>query len=266
MYHLLLRFKVAIAERWRWLLLPLAVTLLYVGWVYTRPYSHDISARVVAPEIVQRKGLPAQPLLQYLGLHTDPAMAATQFFTRQLPFAAKLQDFGLRPGAADWRTAPELTTLMGGLTLAGDRTGFTVRYRGTQRREGENAVTFLAAQLAGRMSMVPASMLGIQGEPTVTSSAGMMPFTTSAVESRATRYRLTGADLRGAAQLLIVSLVLVLLGVFVNELLNRTLTSEMQLALYLGVPVLGRLPRVAEIPHPIMRLRDEQQRQDERAK
>jgi hypothetical protein len=247
--YLISRFWVGVQERRRWFLLLPAVVSVYAIVSFVRPHRFIIEASVPIPSLLLDRVQPGQagdPLLNLIDVVTGPGVRnspARQAFNTFVGTSERLEEVGISPTAipsgVDWRDAPIVKASTSALSLSiADNRAFVVKYDGSDDVHGSRIVNFLAGEIADRMRLHERRAGQVeQWGPDTRPQLKIAPIKNALPPGWAGR----------AALLLAGVLAILLLAIFAAEMANPTLSTEIQLARYLGVPVLGRMPRVSRV-------------------
>jgi len=229
--------------RWYWFLLPILAAGGYLFYAYATPHSYVVTANVpVAANAEEAAGESELDMASYLFEKLGfPRTAggnplATQVFFFYFSTPHKLESVGISPDSVgrDWRDTPRVRRLVRNLSVSSDPSvGIVLRYEGSAVDDARRALTHLAQQLTDRIRTHFPTKNG-------TETGGA----TASVETIPIRGGFGEGAFRGAVAVLLLGLLLVFVGIVAAEMLGRALSSERQVSRYLGVEVVGALPRV----------------------
>lgn len=238
------RLQYACRKHWYALTLPVILAVAYLAVSLYEPHRYVIETRVAIPEqlIAAQSQKPSDlDLLALADVSIGPGAnnsPAEQILHQVVTSPQRLAELGV-PLAADlhrdpnWREHADVRDFVRSLSVSPEAgRNLVVRYDGANRDAGANVVALLAWKVNERVHM-RALARGLTTTPSEPAAVQTTPF----------RGMPPGA-LATALLLLLGSLIVVLALLTVAGLLNRTFTSERQLADYLDLPVVGGVPRI----------------------
>jgi hypothetical protein len=249
--YIVSRVLIAASERRTWFLFPVVITVAFFLASYIRADRFVISSSIPVPDALEKQaagagGDPKSFVLNAVGVgsYAREALGAEAFFGAQAFYAYvqsqhEAEELGVSLETAhegngpQWREDEGVRGLVRSLSLSlPDTHAILLKYDGPDRDVGERIVRTLASRIGARLNGFAAGTAGAQG--------------TVAVSVAPVRFHLPAWVFSGGLLILVVGGLLTFVLVGVLEMSSPTLSSETQLGRYLGLPVLGMVPRVRD--------------------